>query len=172
MLPSTLHIPASNEYLSDEPEEPCPLCSDKLLKQSALLSELERIEQRFLGRIQSSAIVRIQYAHYCSSYRKPLEDNGREFVDVTKDDITVHFDKHRICESRLILADVAAAREAQRNVMGDASEGISENKMKTWMQLSKHKHELVRTLGNIRGAQTNSATGESTTQARARLHNV
>ena len=155
--PSTCVIrgnPQSSERKS-KCSKVCPLCSDEILKQRVLLQELESIEQRYLGRVEPAAITRIQYAHYMASYRRPLENHDRSFVDITKGDIAVHFEEHRVSHARMLLHDVQAARRVQREMIqqldGDC---VSENRLKTWMQLSKHKHDLVRMLSQTSDAVT------------------
>jgi len=131
-------------------QEPCPLCSNALIKQGDLIANLQKIEQRYLTKVELSAVSRMQYDYYCHNYRKPLVENGRDFVEVSLDQIEEHFSEHRISRERLILSDVAHARDVQKSLMsGDEASDRSDQTIKTWMQLSKHKHELVRSLASL-----------------------
>ena len=164
MIPSTCVI-RGNIKASDE--LPCPLCSDHILKHSILLQELEQIEHKYLGRIEPEAIVRIQFDHYERTYRKPLADNHRNHVTLTKANIRTHFEEHRISHSRMILNDVREAKRVQREMM-QSDMSASEGKVKTWMQLSKHKHDLIRMLSTI---SDNGPVSESSSNSN-RLHSV
>ena len=143
MMPSTCVIRSKEEFVN------CPLCSNGILKQGKLLRELEEIERQYLGKVHTDAIARMQYQHYVASYKDPLERNGRDYVDMSLSDIRNHFNCHRISHDRLILDDVGQVREAQRLLISHSDyddNQLSDSKLKTWMQLSKHKHELLRML--------------------------
>jgi len=127
--------------------EACPLCSNALIEQHDLIANLQTIEQNYLTKVELSAVSRMQYDYYCRNYRDPLRANGREFVEVSLEQIDEHFSQHRISQERLMLSDIAHARRVERTLVS-CNEGSdrSDQTIKTWMQLSKHKHELVRTL--------------------------
>lgn len=133
---------------SDKP--PCPLCSNALVQQKDLIENLQRIEQRYLTKVESEAVTRMQYEYYVHNYMRPLADNNRPYVKVTLDDIREHFSEHMVSHKRLILSDISSAREVQMTLMESIDYGErSDQTIKTWMQLSKHKHELVRALAGL-----------------------
>jgi hypothetical protein len=155
MLPATCVI--RGEYNEEQTKNICPLCSDTMIKQKTLVRELGLIEQKYLGIISNDAIARIQYDYYCASYKNPLQAHGRQYEDITITQIKRHFATCRISHERMILEDVQHVTKAQRNIMcsmhvddpHDAfvlSESNNDNNIKTWMQLSKHKHELMKLL--------------------------
>ena len=173
MLPATCVIRGEyNEHESDEHRASpcittCPLCSDALIKQKTLIRELELIEQKYLGQISNEAIARIQYDYYCASYKNPLMTHGRQYQDISIKQIKRHFATCRVSHERMILEDVQHVAKAQRNIMttihagnpNDAfvlSESNNDNNIKTWMQLSKHKHDLMKLLDHKHSAGNNA----------------
>ena len=156
MLPATCVIRGEyNEAHTDN--KCCPLCSDTMIKQKTLIRELGIIEQKYLGKISNDAIARIQYDYYCASYKNPLRTHGRQYQEISIEQIKRHFATCRISHERMILEDVQHVTKAQRNIMSsihadnpnDAfvlSESNNDNNIKTWMQLSKHKHDLMKLL--------------------------
>ena len=154
-----------NEPLEDTN---CPLCSNAMIRQTELMRGLEQIEHKFIQNVDINAIARFQHEYYCTQYRDPLRDNNREFVNVTIRDMRKHFSTHRVSQTRLILADVAQARQAQHTVLNGADFG-TDARMKTWITLSKHKHDLLRLLRRD-GTTSTDSRGESFNGSR--LHAV
>lgn len=146
--------------IAENPNQPsldakCPLCSNAMIRQTELMRGLEQIESRFIQKVDINAVARLQFEYYCTQYRDPLRDNNREFVDVTLQDMRKHFSTHCVSQTRLILADVAQARQAQHTVLNGADFG-SDTRMKTWITISKHKHDLLRLLRRDSATPTDS----------------
>ena len=139
--------------------EPCPLCSTELIVKSALMTNLEAIEDSFLGRVSPDEIVRIQYEFYTKTYRQPLEDLQQSFVDLTEDHIRAHFSLHRVSKCKMLLDDVMWTHSTQQRMVDNFEDDhISSDSLKTWVQLSKHKHELLRALDGMRAKEPESLT--------------
>jgi len=139
------------EFLSNDP---CPLCSTELIVKSKLMANLEAIEDSFLGRVSSEEIIRIQYEFYEKTYKVPLEELGHDFVDLRPEHIRVHFSRHRVSKCKMLLDDVLWTHSTQQSMVENFEDDhISENSLKTWIQLSKHKHELLRALDGVRAAE-------------------
>ena len=153
MLPSTCIIAGDprqprGENVKDTSKS-CPLCSNDILRQRKLIHELEQIEDKYLGKIHNDAIVRMQYDFYNDSYKQPLRQHGREYVEITEQQIRHHFAHCRVSHERMILDDVQQLRQAQKTLIAQdeyIDSQPNENSLKTWMQLSKHKHDLMRLL--------------------------
>lgn len=137
---------------------PCPLCSTALIVKSKLMTDLETIEDAFLGRVSPAEIVRIQYEFYEKTYKHPLTELNRPFVELTMEQMKTHFETHRVSKCKMLLDDVLWTHSTQQSMVENyEDEQIGENALKTWMQLSKHKHELLRALDQVRSAEAPTA---------------
>ena len=144
----------ANKRPRPQSSKPCPLCSTELIVKSTLMTNLESIEDSFLGRVSADEIVRIQYEIYEKTYKVPLEELGEPYVELTEDDLRVHFSLHRVSKCKMLLDDVMWTHSTQQQMVDNYEDNqISENSLKTWMQLSKHKHELLRALDGVRAAE-------------------
>ena len=171
MLPSTCVITSGTLENNPESNQKCPLCSNAVIRQQKLLLELEQIETKYLGKIHNDAIVRMQHDFYLNSYKKPLMNHGRNYIDISIDEIRHHFTHCRVSHERMILDDVQHVRKAQQTILNSQDEysdiNMTDANLRTWMQLSKHKHDLMRLLNP---PQAIGKTSKSTTNPK--LHSI
>jgi hypothetical protein len=147
-----------NKRKREESGDPCPLCSTALIVKSKLMTDLETIEDAFLGRVSPAEIVRIQFEFYEKTYKDPLVALGRPYVELSMAQLQTHFETHRVSKCKMLLDDVLWTHSTQQSMVESyEDEQIGENALKTWLQLSKHKHELLRALDQVRSAQAPAA---------------
>lgn len=116
------------------------------------MTDLETIEDAFLGRVSPAEIVRIQYEYYEKTYKAPLIDLARPYVCITEEQLKRHFETHRVSKCKMLLDDIIWTHSTQQEAVDD--ENID---LKTWLALSKHKHELLRALDELRSAPAPTA---------------
>ena len=134
--------------------EPCPLCSTELIVKSALMTNLEAIEDSFLGRVSPDEIVRIQHEFYEKTYKQPLQELEQPYIELTEAHLRTHFSLHRVSKCKMLLDDVLWTHSTQQAMVDRFEDSqISADSLKTWVQLSKHKHELLRALDGMRASE-------------------
>ena len=137
---------------SEETHPPCPLCSTALLVKSKLMNDLEAIEDAFLGRVSPAEIVRIQYEYYEKTYKAPLIDLSRPYVELSEEQLREHFQTHRVSKCKMLLDDIIWTHSTQQEQMDEENLDL-----KTWLALSKHKHDLLKALDELRSAPAPTA---------------
>ena len=134
----------------------CPLCSygDGGTGDShVIVSQMEDIDDALTGTIQDNEIYAIQSQLYTHHVQRPLERQGITAPAITSEHCKNHFGKHRLNPRRVVANDIRFADTMQRyyatqkilsrnNQTG--STRLDSTAMKQWMQLSKHKLDLLK----------------------------
>lgn len=166
-------------FSDDEEEEhnidcQCPLCKHGdggTGNTHEILSRMEEIDNQLTGTVRDDEIYRIQAEMFTEHVQKPLEKQGIKAPKVTPEICRDHFSKHRVNPKRVIAGDIRFVDTMQyhfrkQNILSRNNETgktkINSNAVKQWIQLSKHKMELIKyykgPLTKEEGAATKSMT--------------
>lgn len=147
---------------SDDEEEDhgldcqCPLCKhgDGGTGDShEIISRMEEIDVALTGTMRDDEIYKIQADLFTEHVQKPLEKQGLTAPTITPEMCRDHFSKHRVNAKRVIAGEIRFVDTMQRqfrkqNILSRNNQSgetrINSSAVKQWIQLSKHKMELIK----------------------------
>ena len=147
---------------SDDEEEDhgidclCPLCKHGdggTGDAHEVISRMEELDTVLTGQVKDDEIYRIQAQIFTEHVQKPLQRQGLEAPTVTPDICKSHFAKHRVNAKRVIAGDIQFVDSMQlhfrkQNILSRNNQTgetrINTNAVKQWIQLSKHKMDLIK----------------------------
>lgn len=152
-------VPAA--FSDDEEEEHevdcmCPLCKygDGGTGQAhEIISRMEEIDSAMTGAVRDDEIYKLQANLYKQYVTEPLKKQGFDAPDVTAEMCKDHFSKHRINAKRMVSREIHFTNTVQyhfrrqnilsrNNMTGETR--INSAAVKQWIQLSKHKLDLIK----------------------------
>tara|TARA_B100000424_G_C22899686_1_gene478515 strand:+ start:199 stop:804 length:606 start_codon:yes stop_codon:yes gene_type:complete len=148
-------------FSDDEEEEHdidcgCPLCKygDGGTGQSnQIVQRMEEMDSALTGTMRDDEIYKVQADLYKEYISEPLKKQGLNPPEITPDICKKHFSKHRINARRMIGREIQFCNTMQfhfrrqnilsrNNITGETR--INTPSVKQWIQLSKHKLELIK----------------------------
>jgi hypothetical protein len=165
---------------SDDEEEDhgidcnCPLCKHGdggTGDAHEIISRMEEIDTALTGNIRDDDIYRLQAEMFTEHVQKPLEKQGLEAPTITPEMCRDHFSKHRVNAKRVIAGEIRFVDTMQyhfrkQNILSRNNQTgetrINTSAVKQWIQLSKHKMDLIKyykgPLSKVTGGNTKSMT--------------
>jgi hypothetical protein len=129
---------------------------------------MKELDTRLVGKIQDSEIYNLQAELYRTQVAEPLGRQGIKCPEVTAECCKVHFSKHQLNMKRMIGSEISQVNTMQRHVR--SSQILSRNNvtghtkvdngsLKVFVQLSKHKLDLIKYYKNTLSKDNGKATG-------------
>lgn len=153
--------PSSDDI--DDMEEPCPVEDDDQTKQCPIcchssgdggwISKLNQLEESLTGQISPEEIYRTQYELFEKIVKEPLSLQGKEYPDLTIDDLRTHYQQHRMNIAQIVSKEILFCNEMQRQLRSKqiavvnvktGSKRLLMSGIREWQRLSKHKLELIK----------------------------
>jgi len=132
---------------------------------------MEEIDTALTGNIRDDDIYRLQAEMFTEHVQKPLEKQGLDAPTITPEMCRDHFSKHRVNAKRVIAGEIRFVDTMQyhfrkQNILSRNNQTgetrINTSAVKQWIQLSKHKMDLIKyykgPLSKEAGGNTKSMT--------------
>ena len=147
---------------SDDEEEDhgidcnCPLCKygdGGTGDAHEIISKMEEVDTAMTGNIRDDDIYRLQAEMFTEHVQKPLEKQGLSAPTITPEMCRDHFSKHRVNAKRVIAGEIRFVDTMQyhfrkQNILSRNNQTgetrINTSAVKQWIQLSKHKMDLIK----------------------------
>ena len=148
-------------FSDDEEEEhgidsQCPLCKfgdGGTGEANEILSRMEDIDKQLTGTMRDDEIYKLQADLYTEYVTEPLKRQGKNPPEVTPGICKEHFQKHRVNAKRIVGGEIRFVDTMQHhfrkqniltrnNCTGETR--INTSAVKQWIQLSKHKMDLLK----------------------------
>lgn len=137
--------------------ETCVLCttSNNDERGSTIIEELQKIDNKLLGKVSDKAIFNLMAEWYEEKIRKPQLkfNNNCECPEVTPEVCKMHFTLHCVNPKRIVKNDILFLNNAQtflkengvlKQNMTSGAYSVNTNYIKQWNILSKTKLDLMR----------------------------
>ena len=155
----------------DDEHEHGELCSCALCthgdENHHVIQRMREIDEQLAGKVSEKEIYRIQAKLYKEHVSDPLKRQGIEAPEVTPDDCKKHFSKHSVNPKRMMANEIQFISTMQNhvrkqnilsrnNVTGETR--INDAAVRQWLQLSKHKMDLLKFYRGALSKGTKSGT--------------
>mgnify|MGYP000874484628 CR=1 FL=1 len=156
-------MPDLNDDNVDDMEEPCPVEDEAVAKQCPIcchssgdggwISKLNELEDSLTGTISPEEIYRTQFQLFEKIVKEPLSLQGKEYPDLSVDDLREHYSKHRMNIAQIVSKEILFCNEMQRQLRSKqiavvnvktGSKRLLMAGIREWQRLSKHKLDLIK----------------------------
>ena len=130
----------------------CALCSHGD-ENHHVLQRMRDIDEQLAGRVSDKEIHRIQAKLYKEHVSDPLKRQGIEAPEVTAEDCRKHFSKHSVNPKKQVANEIQFISTMQTHVRKQnilsrntvtGETRINDAAVRQWLQLSKHKMDLLK----------------------------
>ena len=134
----------------------CPLCQHGdggTGEAHHVLERMRALDEELSGRVSDQTIFKLQADLYREHVQEPLKRQGVEVPEVTASDCKSHFNKHYINPKRMMASEIKFVNTIQSHVRKQkilsrntvtGETRINDAAVRQWLQLSRHKMDLVK----------------------------
>jgi len=138
----------------------CPLCA---YQNDNIIQSCTRVHSSLVGKIENQQI----YTILCDMYRKhvePLKRQGKILMDLDDATCEEHFTRHVVNSTQQIADDILYCSKMQRHykrniaLRNGGTVMLNPQSVKEYVQISKHKLELVKYFSNHKKKQSSETS--------------